>query len=231
MADNITALANFGSSPEWTFIAPGTGGSHPLDIAKSVLSETQLLATAFDENSKAINASSDHTPTGKAKRLADLGRSNLESLEKLRLRLSPVETAKGAAIAKAREKGGSTEDRLAALLMQTEIRRLLADQTEGNPNQVKITYRDALLAKDFATLDAIETAPMLWQGRPGNDDLEVLKAERLEVEIPELSQEVGYLSAALDDTGSLLADVERDLNRAAGKSEIDPIGAIADVAG
>jgi hypothetical protein len=229
MADNITALALFGSNPEWTFVAPNTG-SHPLDIAKSVLSETQLLATTFDEKSKAIRANGDYTQEGKAKQIADLGRSNLASLEKLKLRLAPVETAKGQAVAKARDRKGSTEEKLAAMILQGEIRRLLSEQTRDDQTQVKIIYRDALEAKDFDTLDAIESAPMYWQGRPGNDDLEVLKSERLEVEIPELSNEVGYLSNALDDTGSLLADVERDLSRAAGKSEVDPVGAIVDVA-
>jgi hypothetical protein len=229
--DNITEIALYGGKPEWTFIAPNTGGSHPLDIAKSVLSETQHLATAFDEKSKAINASVDHTQTGKAKRLGDLGRSSLEHLEKLKLRLAPVETAKGQAIAKAREKNTTVEERYATMHIQTEIRGLLALQTEGDPNQVKIAYRDALAEKDFDTLDAIENAPMRWQGRPGNDELEVLKSERLEVETPELSNEVGYLSEALKDTGNLLADVEGDLNKAAGIADPNSIGAIADAVG
>ena len=225
--DNLEKIARFGSRAEWEIVAPGTNSGNPLDAAKSIKSETILLFDHFDGKAAKIKDSRELTAEGKKIRLSELGKANLEQVVKLRERLDPVDKAKGEAIHKARTAEKTPEEKIADLLMKTEIRRLLAEQVNGDPNQLKISYFDALKAGDFATCDSIETAPMLWPGRPNAETLEEWQAERLAVEVPKLSEEVGYLSDALTDTGGILDSVEGSIREVSGLPVDGGIEAIA----
>ena len=225
--DTIEKLAKFGSTPEWALIAPDLKNStDPLTHAKGVWSEAQLISTAFDEVATSIKASPDLTATGKQKRLSEVGKAHLESLAKLRAKMTPVVTAQGAAIAKARTATKSTEDMIAGLLIQREIRDLLKEQIGDDPNALKIAYSDAIDAGDYTTCDAIENSPRLWEARPSVPELEEWKAARLEAEEPTLSAEVRDLSAALKDCGNILDDVEADIREVSGIHEDDGMAAL-----
>ena len=226
--DKIERLAQFGNAGLWALKANTDSPTDPLWAAKSVRREAITLISAFDDRAGEINDSREYTKEGKAKRLAEIGRANLEQLAKLRVRLEPVEKAKGQAIGKARAAEKTPEEKIADLLMQTEIRRLLAEQISGDPNQLKISYFDALAAKDWATLDAIEQAPQLWAGRPDAETLEAWKSERLAIETPELSEEVRDLTEALGDTGNVLDSIETSIRDVTKVRPNDGIEAVAD---
>lgn len=225
--DKIERLAQFGNAGIWALKA-NDSPNDPLFAAKSVRREAITLISAFDDRAGEINDSREYTKEGKAKRLTEIGKTHLENLAALRLRLDPVTKAKDGAIAKARAKDKTPEEKIADLLMQTEIRRLLSEQISGDPNQLKISYFDALAAGDFATADAIEQAPMLWPGRPDADTLKQWQSERLAVETPELSEEVKDLTDALGETGAVLDSIEASIRDVTKVRPDDGISVVAD---
>lgn len=227
MADKIKQISEFGNTPLWALAAIDST-TDPLSIGKGVRSESILLSTSFDEAGAGIKNSVQLTARGKKDGLEELGKPALENIKKLRHRLAPVEKARGEAIGKARAATKSTEEKIADLLMQGEIRRLLSEQIGGDPIQLKIVYHDAIAAGDFATATAIEEAPMLWPGRPDAETLEKWKAARLAVEIPELSEEVKDLTDCLGDCGAILDSVEKTIRDVSGLRANDGIEAIAD---
>ena len=138
--------------------------------------------------------------------------------------MSPLHSGSTRDITQTEEK--TPEEVIAGLLVQREIRDLLKEQVGGNQNALKIAYSEAIEAGDFATCDAIENSPRLWEARPDAADLEEWKAARLEAEEPQLSAEVRDLSAALKDCESILADVEGEIREVSGLRE----SGIADLA-
>ena len=225
--DKTLQLARFGSMPTWAITAPGLKDSaNPLDLAKGIWSEAQLIFSAFDESAGAIMASTEFTNEGKTTRLEKIREGHVENIAKLRARLAPVETAHGQSIAKARKATKSTEDVIADLLVQREIRDLLKEQVGNDPNALMIAYNDAVEAGDFTTCSAIENSPRLWEARPDAETLEQWKAVRLEAEEPTLSAEVRDLSAALKDCENILDDVEADIRQTSGVQEGDGMAAL-----
>ena len=207
--DNIKIISKFGSAPEWELMAIDSA-TDPLNTAKRIRSEAKLIWSAHEEAVAAIQADPDYTKTGKMKKLQAATETATASLAKLRAGLGPVEKALTEATSQATKKATS-EDRIASLLEQTEIRRYL----EPDPLKVKIAYEDALEAGDFATLDAIEGSPRLWPGRPTEEVLTGLKSDRLTVVDPRLGEQVNWLNHAVRDTTDTLDYVAQDIEGSA----------------
>ncbi len=227
--DKISTLARFGGSKTWSLIASGLKNStDPLDVAKGVWSETQLIHSAFEKAATAITDSVELSEIGKANELRKLGALRLEDIAKQRVRMVKVEEAYIEAVSKARTAEKTPEEKIASLLAQREIRDLLVAQVGNDQNALKIAYGDALDAGDFETCNAIENSPRLWEARPSADELETWKAARLEIEEPELSKEVGHLSAALNDCGNILDGVDEEIREVTGVRDNEGISTIAD---
>lgn len=86
-----------------------------------------------------------------------------------------------------------------------------------NGIDLRIAYVDALERGDWATCNAIETCPPVFQSESGqssleSDDLAELRAQRIEVEDPDRAELIAATSDALGDVQSLLDASERDLD-------------------
>lgn len=204
--DSVKYIAKFGSVPEWELMAIKDSATDPLNRAKGVRSEAQTLWGVYSETAAAIHANDDYTAEGKSKKYNAAANKALDDLTELRKRLVPVEQALATEIGNAKSTQTS-DDRIAGLLEQAEIRRFL----EADPTQTQLVYLDALSAGDFATMDAIESAPRLWPGRPKESVLAELQSQRLAVVDPRLGEQIRWLNEAIFDTNDTLDTVARDI--------------------
>ena len=211
MPDNIFDLAQWGGSQEWELMATGINPKAPLDVAKGIKSSAKLISSDFEKRIKVIHEDDELTDIGKKNAITKTAQTSMESLAKLKLELGPGLDEQLSAIAEARVKDKTPEERIEAMLALSEIRKLVTEQTEGDIVKTKIMYLDALEARDFILCDAIESSPRIWAGRPDPDTLEEWKAARLEVELPELSEKVRYLTDAVTDTTKVLDMVSNDV--------------------
>jgi len=167
--DKLVELAEFGNARYWEIMATGIG-EDPLTVAKQVLSEAKLVATAFDEKVAGIKTNPDLSDQGRHHQIQIAAENHLENLENLLPEIAKVETARQKEITKAKAKSSSPEETLLARFEQSEIRRLIQETTGGDPIQTRILYFDALEDGDAATMDAIENAPRLFPGVPLPDE-------------------------------------------------------------
>lgn len=223
MPDKILDISLFGGTPEWALIADKENSKDPLTIAYHVRNEVRLLLTAFNDEVDRVQSNTDLTDIGKAKQIKEVSERSSESLAKLRATLSAVEEAKGKA-ADSVAKKITPEEKLVAAIEQSEIRRYLNEQTGGDALKVKLAYQDALEAKDFTTMDAIENAPHVWPGRISDDDLSEMRKHRLEITDPRLGKEVSYLDDAYTDTSSVIEFVSGEVRAAMGGLPNDVVG-------
>ena len=196
--DDIQLQSMFGRAPDWVTnedLSMGAGAGRKLGAAayRQAVATVTSLAEQFAE----IAADRTLSDEGKARKHSRAVRDTAMALGKVRGHQKKL-TKELTEAQKAARPRVAPNDAVSAAIWP---------KLPDDPNAVLTLYNDAIAASDWATANAIESLPTVFDGRLDGGTLSELKRERLQVEAPDAL-------AALEVAEDTLATVDGALHTA-----------------
>jgi len=185
------------------------GASGGRQLGKAAWHQAVRVAEELDAKGREIATTSELSDVGKQKLLSRAVRDAGVTLGKVRTHADKLRSELTDFHATYRSNGGEPNDVVSAAIWP----KLPPDNVK-----VQILYRDAIQAGDWRTADAIESIPMVFEGRLVIDELDELRRERMGVDNPESlaalearEESLAAVEIALAASSEYVGDVGKDL--------------------